>query len=254
MSLSKALKATVETKWRHSPNQERMHRQVVKIIDDIGNPGDVDQRTLDEAMIAIRRHWSTPSTAKRVANNLRSVVNVGQRYGILDQSLVLDMPRVQLRRRQPLTGQQIQHIKDTVRGTEHETPTLVLIHCGLRGFGKELQTFKMNHDDRTLTVKSMKGGVEQERRVPLPHHLYAMISSVGEGYTEDEVNAAADFWRKNFTGWKPYQLRHSYATRLLSKGAPVTLVQYLMGHSSIETTMTYTHITADDISSARDYA
>jgi integrase/recombinase XerC len=52
---------------------------------------------------------------------------------------------------------------------------------------------------------------------------------------------------------QPYQLRHSYATRLLSSGVPITTVQYLMGHASVTTTMTYSHVTADDISSARAF-
>lgn len=254
MTLSKALKETTETKWRRSPNQIQMHRQVSWILGEIGDPAKVDQRTLDDAILAIQRRWTNPSTAKRVANNLRAVVNVGQRYGIIDPALTLEMPKAQVRRRQPLTPDQIQTVKDGVAGTEHELPTLLLIHCGLRGFGKELQTFTVNHEDQTITVRSSKGGVDRERRVPLPHHLYSTFSTVGEGFTPKQVRDAGEFWAKKFPGLAPYQLRHSYATRLLSSGVPVTTVQYLMGHTSIETTMTYTHVTADDISSARQYA
>ena len=54
--------------------------------------------------------------------------------------------------------------------------------------------------------------------------------------------------RKSIKQAHPHLFRHTYATNLIQKGVSLPVVQKLLGHSDIEVTMGYLHLSLEDIS------
>jgi len=76
------------------------------------------------------------------------------------------------------------------------------------------------------------------------------VSIKGRRIEPGEIRKAFENVRNRCPQWRkvhPHTIRHSYATRLLDHRVDIRYIKEFMGHSSLETTAIYTHISNPDL-------
>lgn len=146
-----------------------------------------------------------------------------------------------------LNDSQFETLLDHIRG-DNKLSLKLMYYCGLRV--SEVVRLRKEHIDlknRTLFIEKSKN---LKNRYVLIH---PKIISELRDFKSLEVNRKSLYasikriGRKMHWNISPHSLRHSYATHLLEKGMSISEVQYLLGHSSINTTQVYLHTSLDKI-------
>jgi integrase/recombinase XerD len=143
--------------------------------------------------------------------------------------------------------------------------------CGLRI--SEATRLEISAIDRANLVLRIVGKGNKERLVPLPQPVLDELSHLwlshhnprwrfpnrhGDAPLSTQVLsdtfAAAVVAAGIRRGVTPHALRHSYATRLIENGVDIRVVQILLGHASIASTVIYTHLTTPRLAVPSGYA
>jgi len=199
------------------------------------------------------------------------------RQGLLDANPVRKVPRPKQDKKLPVfyTEKAIDNYFDESRRNVEEHPDnfallrnrmmmVVLYATGMRR--AELCALKITDFDPNRRLFRVLGKGDKLREIPVPALICQEISlyleKMGEAYPDNPEGkffltdkgaplylAFADNVVRNelagvegFTGKKsPHVLRHSLATHLLNRGADLTSIKEILGHSSLAATQVYTH-------------
>lgn len=171
---------------------------------------------------------------------------------------------------------------DTLRGLRDRAMLSLMYAAGLRV--SELISLTLGDVDRARGIVSALGKGKKRRLVPLGEvaldHLAAYLEARGAESSAKAARLGASsvkvsqllfpsprggkltrqaFWKivgrtARGAGLRghvhPHQLRHSFATHLLSGGADLRSVQTLLGHANVATTEIYTHVSQDRVRQA----
>lgn len=166
---------------------------------------------------------------------------------------------------------------DETKQTEYRDKTMVLVmySAGLRVSELiNLEKRSINFEEKLITLK---GKGNKERFVPLNYIALEYLNNYLSQNKNNKVFSKSKYLFINKKDGKPltrqyffvelnkyakragidkkispHTLRHSFATHLLENGADLRVVQELLGHSKIETTQIYTHLSTKKILDALD--
>lgn len=169
-----------------------------------------------------------------------------------------------------LTVDEVGRLIDAVRTLHNKTYLWTVYSLGLRlNEGLHLQVGDI--DGGRMLVHVHRGKGAKDRYVPLPPKTLTMLRnywathrnptwlfpapgrSCQEGTTATQPMAKASVQRamrrvvvqlKIKKAISIHSLRHSYATHLLEAGVSLRLIQQYLGHSSLQTTTVYLHLTS----------
>ena len=104
-----------------------------------------------------------------------------------------------------------------------------------------------------IEVLETKSG--KSRRIPISETLMEVFNELpkdseyvfinkqtGEPYTDIHKSFTTALEIAKIENFRFHDLRHTVATRMVEKGIPLPVVQEIMGHAKISTTMRYTHV------------
>jgi site-specific recombinase XerD len=160
-----------------------------------------------------------------------------------------------------LTMEECSRIFSFVDNPKHKLLLLIGYGAGLRRSEiVELKWGDILFEEYKIHIKQSKGN--KDRIVMLPYSVVEYLADYRKMYPGDDWVFAGQYKGEALSGRTVQQvmtnavtkaqlekkatvhtLRHSFATHLLESGTDIRYIQQLLGHSSIKTTMIYTHIT-----------
>jgi integrase len=144
---------------------------------------------------------------------------------------------------------------------DHLTPiVLVAMNTGLRrGELLSLRWADVDLHSKRLTVRAEQAKSGKQRHVPLNGEAYAVLQAwKRQAGSEAQVFQPADVktaWatllnKAGVAGFRFHDLRHTFASKLVTKGVDLNTVRELLGHGDIKMTLRYAHLAPAHLASA----
>lgn len=235
----------------------------------------IDQQTVRLYLTALYEQQLSRRSVSRKISTLRSFYKFLEREGVMDHNPILPVKLPKAEKTIPgfLYKEELEQlfgVSDLADplGQRDQAILEVLYATGMRV--SECRGLQMGDIDFSIGTVFVKGKGRKERYIPFGKFAEnALNTYINDGRMKLLKKSEQDY-TSVFLNYKgdpitvrgirqilkrlvekaaltvsvhPHKLRHTFATHLLNEGADLRSVQELLGHESISTTQTYTHVT-----------
>jgi integrase len=267
-SIKKAYDTTLEMRWRDTKNEVKAARNARDAMTFFGADRTLDSigvSDVDEYVKHLRKKGNSPGTINRKLASLSAMfTDAEERGGCIKKPRLIRQPEPTHRVRyltveeeQLLAGLMIQWNQPAVL----EAIT-VLLDTGMRvGELLALQVKDIDLRENIISIWQNKGDLP--RSVPMTQRVREIVSgrcaaSRGLVFYNLTRETLRYYWDRARSAmglddddqFVPHALRHTCATRLVQSGVSLYVVQKILGHSSIQVTERYAHLSQRDLRDA----
>jgi integrase len=251
--------------WKNSKSSKTAYYNAKKCIDTLGPhlpPSAVNEQRIDDMVFLFESEGTADSTINRRLSALSKMLTFA-----LERGYILRKPKID-RKKEP--EHRIRYI------TEEEEEGMIAyfnhigqpdmadivavgVDTGMRR-GEILKMAKRDLSDSLITLWETKGG--KPRSIPLTTRAKEILNRRAEGleredklfkdWTPDRIRHYWDLGRRHLGLMRdpqfiPHAMRHTFCSRLVQRGVDIVTVSKLAGHSSIQMTMRYAHLSPDNL-------
>ena len=180
------------------------------------------------------------------------------------QKYWINRPQREFRLPVVLSEEEVMSLMGAIPNVKHLTIVAMLYSAGLRR-SEVLRLKKGDIDMNRKQIKVVKSKGKKDRMTVLSEFMAELLTRYVKEYkptywlfesperTQYSASSVAMIIRRASKKAKitkhvtPHVLRHSFATHLMDQGIETRYIQTLLGHSSLETTAIYTHVSTRSI-------
>ncbi|MCS6838907.1 MAG: tyrosine-type recombinase/integrase [Bdellovibrionaceae bacterium] len=256
-----------------SPNTVQAYRRDLEVYEKFLE----QKRPLNEIFAYLQTLKLSVRSQARIISSIRTYLKFCYQKGLKIPNLSeLRPPKIKTTLPKVLTFSEFERLYQASTSPNairsHRNHMVLWLLYGLGCRVSELIQLNLNDYFATEGVFKITGKAQKERLVPIPSllipkiHVYLenirpqllkskfeqsfVINDRGHRPSRVDVWRWLHRWSKD-AGFSetinPHRFRHGFATSLLQNGADLRSIQLLLGHSSIQTTQIYTHLTQNHL-------
>lgn len=227
-------------------------------------PAEMGEREIRDFLLDLAFRKASPETLKMHVAGVKFLYATTLRRP--EAVVSLSWPKVPHRLPDILSGSEVQALLGAVEPLLHRAVVMLAYGAGLR-ISEACALCTGDIDSKRMLIHVREGKRARDRYVKLPERLLAFLreywrqaqpsgkhlfpgSKAGRPITPGSVRNALNKGIKK-AGIKKHVtlhgLRHSFATHLLEAGTDIRVIQALLGHTSIRSTMRYTQVSQQHV-------